>query len=114
MTTKTTEPDLIEEVEELLANASAWTDERPDENGAYWHRQQGTLPELLFVQDGLVFDFSDNEPTSIGFYEGRGEFRGPIFASDTEDVADLLRRLAEDNKRLRVERDRAREKTSAF
>ena len=64
---------------------SKWTEDRPDENGIYWHRQPGALPEVLLVHSGFVYDFGDTEPTSIGFFDGRGEWFGPIHAPNNED-----------------------------
>lgn len=54
-----------------------------------WHWQEGTLPEVLLVHDGFVYDFGDREPTSIGLFDGRGRWLGPIYASDAEQLAEL-------------------------
>ena len=67
-----------------------WTKERPDNNDIYWCRQSGMLPELLLVQDGFVYDFGDGERTSIGFYDDRGEWLGPITPEQAEQF-DALR-----------------------
>lgn len=71
-----------------------WLNERPDDNGTYWFKQPGMLPELLLVRDGSAYDFGDSEPTSIGFYDGRGEWLGPITAQQAEQF-DALRKASE-------------------
>lgn len=73
-----------------MANTEiGWTTERPDENGIYWHWQEGMLPEVLLVHGGFIYDFGDKEPTSIGLFDGRGKWLGPIYASDVEQLSEL-------------------------
>lgn len=67
-----------------------WSKERPDDDGAYWFKQPGGEPDLVLVRDGFVYDFGDDEPTSIGFYDGRGEWLGPITPEQAEQF-DALR-----------------------
>lgn len=79
----------------MTNTGTGWTDKRPDDNGIYWHWQEGTLPEVLFVHGGFVYDFGDQEPTSIGLFDGRGRWLGPIYASDAEQLAELRRAVRE-------------------